>query len=187
MQKRKWVMTLGLGLLGNWAITWSFDFLLYPYVIANFGIILGGFVMTILSFIICYLTILFYDGTKKDWLGIETLKSIEDFKTKALPQFFLFRFATQIYNVIGTVLAFLMRKSDLLLVVVLSIKFDPFITVVHIRHGAHQYNGLSARDWRVFLTSLAIGNIYWTLAVYLGITLFDLALNHIHSLINFWF
>lgn len=182
MKKRKWVMTLGLGLLGNWLITWCFDFLLYPFVIARSGIIYGGFIMTFLSFIICYLSILFYDGTKKDWLGIETIKSVEEFQPKKLPSFFLYRYATQIFNLIGFTLAFLMKKSDLLLMIVLSIKFDPFITVLHIRHGSHQYNGLSARDWKVFLISLLIGNIYWTLAVYMGISLFELVFNYLRLL-----
>ncbi len=48
----------------------------------------------------------------------------------------------------------------------------PFL-VTYMRHGAHQYNGLSKRDWWIFITSTVIGNVYWTLAVYMGITLVE--------------
>ena len=30
-------------------------------------------------------------------------------------------------------------------------------------YGSHRYNGMAARDWRIFLADLAIANIYWTL------------------------
>ena len=154
----KWVSTLGIGLLGNWAITWAFDFLLYPYVIFKFGILGGAPIMIVLSFIICYATILFYDWAKKDWIGIETLKEIKEREPK---------------NMMGKLLTKLVRKSDPLALIILSIQFDPFITVAYMRHGAHQYNGLSMRDWKIFINSLVIGDIYWTLTVYMGITLVE--------------
>lgn len=93
-----------------------------------------------------------------------------------------------ILNGVGKATSWLMKKSDTILMVILSIKFDPFITVVHIRHGAHQYNGLSWRDWKVFIASLIIGNVYWALAVYMGITLFEVALvNFRYLLTNLFF
>ena len=35
--------------------------------------------MTLLSFLICWATLLFYDWARKDWLGIETLKQLRDY------------------------------------------------------------------------------------------------------------
>lgn len=172
MSKKKRIFTLGIGLLGNWALTWVVDFGVYPFVISISGILWGGLIMTAFSFVLCYFLILFYDGTKRDWLGIETLKGIEEFNPKPIPKNFG-KYFVIIYNTIGQLSAFVMRKSDALLMVVLSIKFDPFITVIHIRHGAHQYNGLSKRDWKIFISSLIISNAYWTLVVFTGITIVE--------------
>jgi hypothetical protein len=64
----------------------------------------------------------------------------------------------------------MLEKSDPAAFFFLSIKEDAFITMVYLRHGSHQYNGMSARDWRIFLASLAVVNVYWTLAAYMGIS-----------------
>ncbi len=173
MKTKKWFATLGIGLLGNLAITWAFDFILYPFVIVKYGLLIGAPIMTVFSFLICYTIILFYDFTKKDWLGIETLKGLEEFAPKAVPKNLFGRLLVTVFNFVGEWTAWFMRKSDILLMIILSIRFDPFITVVHIRHGAHQYNGLSKRDWKVFIISLIIGNTYWALAVYMGITIVE--------------
>jgi hypothetical protein len=42
-----------------------------------------------------------------------------------------------------------------------------------MRHGSNQYNGMSPRDWRIFLGSVAISNFYWTLAAYMGISVVE--------------
>jgi hypothetical protein len=64
----------------------------------------------------------------------------------------------------------MLKKSDPVAFLFLSIKEDAFITMIYLRHGSHRYNGMSARDWRIFLGSVAISNIYWTLAAYMGIS-----------------
>jgi hypothetical protein len=55
----------------------------------------------------------------------------------------------------------------------LSIKEDAFRAVIYMRHGSHQYNGMSRRDWKIFLASLMIANVYWTLAAYMGISVVE--------------
>jgi hypothetical protein len=67
----------------------------------------------------------------------------------------------------------MLKKSDPVAFLFLSVKEDAFITMVYMRHGSHQYNGMSARDWRIFLGSVAISNIYWTLAAYMGLSLVE--------------
>jgi hypothetical protein len=62
----------------------------------------------------------------------------------------------------------MLEKSDPAAFFFLSVKEDAFITMVYLRHGSHQYNGMSGRDWRIFLSSLAVANIYWTLAALWG-------------------
>lgn len=63
------------------------------------------------------------------------------------------------------------KKSDHVVFLFLSIKFDPFITTAYMRHG--KFNGMTKRDWKIFTGSLLLGNVYWTLACYMGIMLFE--------------
>lgn len=154
--KKKKIGILGAGYLGNAIIVYAFNWVLYPFVIWKFGLIVGGLViMTILSFIICYLTILFYDWAKKDWLGIETLKEVKEYQgTKKA----------------GKIAAWILRKGEIPTLLFMSVKFDPFITTVYMRHGSNQYNGMSQRDWKIFVASWLIGNVYWSVAMYSGVT-----------------
>lgn len=69
--------------------------------------------------------------------------------------------------------ACIVKKSDPLFFLFMSIKFDPFITTAYLRHGANQFNGMNTRDWKVFISSLILGNTYWTLACYMGIMLVE--------------
>lgn len=149
---------LGVGLLTNGVIVYAGDFLLYPFVILKMGIIKGGVTMTVISFSLCYLTLLFYDWSKKDWLGIETIKAFKDYNGR---------------NKVGRLTSWVLKRSDPVALLLLSIKFDPFIITTYMRRGSHQYDGLSKRDWKIFISSLLIGNVYWTLACFMGITIFE--------------
>lgn len=145
---------LGVGLTANSLIVNGFDYLLYPAVMWYFGALIGAAIMWVLSFLICYATIRFYDWAKQDWLGLETLKELRDEDAQSL-----FR----------RVLRWVAKKGDWLVMVVLSVWKDPFICAAYMRHGAHQYNGMSRRDWRIFLTSFLISNAWWTVAVFSGL------------------
>jgi hypothetical protein len=46
-------------------------------------------------------------------------------------------------------------------VVILSIKFNPFITTIVMRNGTYTYSGMARRDWIIFVTSHIIGQLYW--------------------------
>lgn len=134
----------------------AFDYLLYPFVVYKLGILKGGIIMTLLSFIACILTMKFYDWSKRDWLGIETIKSLKNFDGK---------------KKIGRLTSFILQKSDPIIFLFLSIQYDPFITTAYLRSG--KFNGMNKRDWTVFMSSLIFSNAYWTLACYMGITLVE--------------
>lgn len=152
---RRWRLgVLGLGLLGNHVQVWAFDYLLYPYVIWRGGPFWGAIVMTILSFVLCWAMLRFYDWTGRDWLGIETVKALRDGQETAGWRGWLRR---------------LLRRSDALALVLLSIRFDPFITILYLRPGSHAFDGLSARDWRRFVASVLIANVYWSVVAVSGI------------------
>lgn len=154
------IAILGIGLLGDSLIGFAFDYGLYPWVIWRLGPLHGAAIMIAVSFLICYATLLFYDWAKKDWLGIETIKELREYAGGS--------------RLVRT-LKWAVAKGDAALLVILSVWTDPFITVAYMRQGAHQYNGMNARDWRIFLLSLAIGNASWTLTLFTGLTVAEYA------------
>lgn len=165
---RKRFGELAIGLLANELMVRAFDLILYPFVIYRYGILLGGVVMTGLSFIVCLLSVWFYDWSKHDWLGIEAIKSMKEYTGDR--KFF-------------RLIAWVLRKNDLLAMLILSLQFDPFITMVYLRRGA--YNGMNGRDWKIFLASLIFSNAYWTLACFMGISLVEWILKMISVVLKF--
>ena len=150
----------GIGLLVNKTIVYLFDYLLYPFIIWKCGIIKGGIIMTFISFLICWGTLLFYDWSKRDWIGIETIKELKEYEGG---------------NIKGRLFSWVTRKGDPVAVLILSVYFDPFVTTAYMRRGAHGYNGLGKRDWSIFIFSVLFGNFYWTLVAFTGVTLLEWA------------
>lgn len=153
---------LAVGLLGNAVMIWGFDFILYPFVIWKLGPIKGGIIMTFLSLTVCYLTILFYDWAKKDWLGIELLKGLKEYSGN---------------NKLAKITSWIMKRGDVAAMLFLSLRYDPFIATVYMRHGANRYNGMSHRDWKIFLTSVIIANIWWILVSFGAVSVIKCILN----------
>lgn len=158
-EKRK-LAIWGLGYAGNMVFVSAFDYVLYPFVIWKTGILKGSLIMTVMSFLICWVTLVLYDWARKDWLGIETIKMVKHYDGESL---------------IGKITSWILKKSDPAVLLFLSIKFDPFITTAYMRHGSAKYNGLSRRDWTIFITSLVVGNVYWTLVAFTGVSIIEYA------------
>lgn len=131
---------LGVGM----ALNLSFTYLAYPFAVWRLGLVRGGMVMTALSVALHYLAISLYARSGKDWFGLEALKNrigMMEGGGKA-----------------GRFMAWALKKSGPLALIVLSVKFDPFITTVCLRREG--FHGLDLRDRLIFLTSAAIGNGY---------------------------
>jgi hypothetical protein len=157
LKQRLAVLAIGIS-VNTFVSSYLFDYLLYPFVVWKLGIIQGGLLMTALAGIFCYLTFVFYDWSKKDWLGIETVKSLKNYDGAAK---------------LGRMASWFMKQSDPVVMLFLSIKYDAFITTAYMRPGSHQYNGLNKRDWTIFGASLVISNLYWTLASFMGVSLIE--------------
>ncbi len=155
---REKIAVFCVGVLTQSLLVYGFDYVLYPAVIWKMGPVNGGIVMVFLTFVDSYRILRLYDWSKRDWLGIEALKEAKKYKGTIKA---------------GRRISWALKKSDPFAVVILSFIVDPFIVVLYMRHENFRYNGLAKRDWTIFLTSLAIGSIYWTLACYMGITLFE--------------
>ena len=101
--------------------------------------------MTILSVFLNLLIIRAYDWSKTDWLLIETLKGLREDQSPGRWKQFIRK---------------LLRKSDVLAFFVLCFD-DPITVTLYLRHGSHQYNGMSARDWKIFFAATVVANLYW--------------------------
>jgi hypothetical protein len=143
-------------------INYSFDFVLYPFAIYKLGVVVGFFTMMLLSFLFCWGYFIIYDYLKRDFLGIEYSKEkMNDIINNQ--------------NRVGIklVIVKILRKSNVILFIFLSIYFNPFVAVAFNRKGNFAYNGLSARDWRLFILSVIISNGFWSTTVFAGISFFD--------------
>lgn len=148
------VATIAIGVMGSKLESLLLNYLLYPFVIWWLGLLWGGLTMSLFSLVECYALILFYDWAQKDWLGIELIKSVRD---------------EEQHNWLLRKLSWLMNHSTIAALVVLSLWYDPFITTAYLRRGS--YNGLSRRDWYIFLASWALSNGFWILVSFGGVSL----------------
>ena len=127
------------------AINYSFDFVLYPFVIYHMGVVYGFFIMILLSFLFCWLYFIIYDYLKRDFLGIEYSKE----KMNAI-------ITSNESTGLKLLLVKILRKSRAFLFIFLSIYFDPFVAVAFERKGNFEYNGfvndfgLLKIEWLIF-------------------------------------
>ena len=149
------VAELALGHSANQVMVYGFDYLLYPYVVYRLGLGLGFVVMSLLSLVTCWVTLAFYDWSKRDWLGIEAVKSVRHYDGS---------------RVWIKTLAGALQRGDPIACVILSIKYDPFIVTVYLRRG--EYGTMTRRDWRNFWLSWIISNAYWSVVCFTGVSAF---------------
>lgn len=137
--------TLSAGLALRWIINHGFDYVLYPVVLVAFGTTVGGIILTILALIINVLIIRAYDWSQTDWLLIEKLKSkVHDESHTGIK---------------GRIFDFI-RRNNVLMFFVLNLD-DPITATLYLREGAYQYNGLTKRDWGIYIASNIVSNFYW--------------------------
>ena len=141
----KRALLVGAGLAMKQAINWPFDLILYPLMMLWLGHLWGGIVMTILSVFLNLLVIAGYDWAKTDWLLIEALKQIRDDPPS---------------NGWRGLVGRLLRKGDVPAFFILCAD-DPITVTLYLRQGSYQFNGLSGRDWRIFLAATVVANLYW--------------------------
>lgn len=141
---------------------WLFDYLIYPAVTAASMVIIGYFmsaeeapiwgpvlavgIMTPVTGVINYGYLRLYDNVKLDALGAELLKGVRHVKAKGL---------------LGFVVNPLMWLLDWALVLFIAIFEDSFVATIYARKGVELYNGLSLRDWVIFVVTTIISNVAW--------------------------
>lgn len=133
------------------AADYAFDYGLYPFVIWKLGPLTGGMFMSGLSLIFCLLLLRLYDCLGRDWLGIEFLKNLR-----------YYHGPSKLRRAVAEVIS----RGDVVAFLLLSAKYDPFVTTAYLRRGAAP--GMVARDWNVFLASWLISNALWVLVCFGG-------------------
>lgn len=139
----QWITGISIYGLFNWL----FDYVGYSFVIWKLGVIPGGLVMAILAFFLDWYSVKFYDEFETDWLAMEEIKSLRDYQGKNLMK----RFTKLI----------LTKTPDFIQVIFFAVKFNPFITTIMMRKSSFEAKGMSRQDWKIFIISFIIGQIYW--------------------------
>lgn len=137
------------------AVAWLIDYPLYAAAVWFLGAYFGGLLMMAICLPIDLLALKAYDWSRRDWLSIEYCKvKLGEFKPSG--------FAGKIAQCI--------RNSPLWLrVLLLSLRFDPFLVTLMIRRRGRNAHGMTVEDRRVFLGSFLAGHFWWTFSVWAGL------------------
>lgn len=155
------------GISSYYVLTYLYDYIVISFLLVYFGFKKGTILAMILSVLVDLGTLKFYDWFKKDWLALETLKDLQYKK-----------------NFWGRLFTFVHDKSTFVTVVVLSLTSNAFMVTAYMRKGSFQYNGLTKRDWNIFLISSLLTNLYWVFLIAGGIEIIKYSYQAILNLIN---
>jgi hypothetical protein len=144
-------------------LSWIFDNPFYIFMLAVYGPLKGGLTMTILSLVISYGFVIFYNWSKIDWLGINVIEKIKNdglewtgrLKSKSLVTKMVAYFPFKIFRII----VWSLRKGNIAAFFALSVFEDPFIATIYLRKGS--FDNLSQRDFGIFFSSVIVSNGYW--------------------------
>ena len=100
--------------------------------------------MTVASVFLNLAIICAYDWSKTDWLLLESLKQAKGSGEGT-----------------GGWTERILRKGDVAAFFLLSWIDDAITVTLYLRHGAHQFNGLTKRDWMIFGASTIVSNLFW--------------------------
>ena len=92
--------------------------------------------------------LIFYFKMNIDWLGYDYIQKVKDWSVNK----------RGILRTIG----FIIKKSDIILFMVFSTFRDSFETTAYFKHS---YNLTKRKTLAIFITSLIVGNLYWSLGL----------------------
>jgi hypothetical protein len=152
--------------------SWLFNNPLYILVIALYGPLWGGAVMTALSLTLCFLILTYYLRMRIDWLGVEVIEAVKKsgpawvrcLETRAYKKNWTRIVAGYVTHFPSKILFFIfwaLKKGDIPAFFALSLFEDPFITTAYLRHGS--FKSLGRKDWLIFGGSVLVSNGYWIL------------------------
>lgn len=159
-----------------------FDYFIYPAVTAGcvllvsflcgsenallWGSALSICIMVPITGIINYAYLKVYDRVGVDALGAELLKRIRHIRARGL---------------LGLVVNPIIWLIDWTLVLLIACFEDSFVATVYARKGVEQYNGLSKRDWVIFVLTTVISNVFWVFLASTAYVLLSMAWSYVYD------
>lgn len=144
---------------------WVFDNPIYIAVIAMFGPLKGGLIMTVASMVYCVIAVVIYERKKIDWLGVNAVEAVKEHGAGWIKRLdsrsVVIRIVAWVPSRLFLLVLWAIKKNDVLAFIALSIYEDPFKTLVFLRKG--HFNGFGLKDLTVFIGSLLLSNGYWIL------------------------
>jgi len=154
------------GMISGWGI-WSassvyYDRVAYPAIMLALGDLRGGIIAGLGAMVICVAFLLHYEKTGSQWIAstedvigqiIKRIRKIESYNIILKIIFFIPRIFMQLS--LSSV-----AKRGVLGFIVLSCMSDPFVTLSFFKKNR---NGLTKKDWMIFMLSGLIANVYWIL------------------------
>lgn len=155
--KDKVLVRVTIGSIVNIAIGYIVGCVSFTFLVLKLGNFFGVITAWTLSFVVFYTMILFYAWSKKDWIGMEKIKS----NLKKEEQ----------KNLLSKLLVYANKRSERLFFIVLSIQLGPFTSFVYMR-DPHDYSKMQEKDWKIFLFAYLITNVFCTIVVFTGLYLY---------------
>ena len=143
---RRRLVEVGLGHALYATFNFFCDHILYVFVVYRLGLLRGGAVMTAFSLVQCAITLIIYERLHIDWVGAGSIARLDTLPRPSWWQ---------------RAILWATRRGRFVIFLALCIFQDPFITTAYFRGG--RFNGLTASDWRLFIGSVLVSNLYWTL------------------------
>ena len=125
-----------------------FDYGVYPLVLLKFGYLNGLLIMIVVTAVFNFALLLYYFKMNIDWLGFDYVKKVKDWSVNK----------KGVLKIIGVIL----KKSDLILFMVLSTFRDSFETTAYFKYS---YILSKGRTLAIFIASLIVSNLFWSLGV----------------------
>jgi hypothetical protein len=173
--------SVALGFTISKLTDWIYDLFVFTVVLVKFGWI-GVPFLTIGAGILCWITILMYDRTKVDFLGIESAKKemtvfkekisvwIEGLDRRPGQKLHVPLFEVQVkYDTDSVKLA--LSKIWIVEFFICTFHWDAVVTTIYLREKS--FGGLTRRDWKIFWTSIVISCVYWSAVVLTGIAVYE--------------
>lgn len=141
------ISKIGIGILFFQIVNKFAIIFINPFIIAFFDFWTALTLMIIISFIIRYSLIIFYDHQKIDWVNIEKFKFLQSKGLSITKE----KRTTLIKIMIGAL------KVGRFFVICVLVPYDPFLTVIYQREGHNEWNNIpKISTWIFFALSIII-------------------------------
>lgn len=161
--KKERIGTIAIGHGFYALLSWLFDNPFYIFMLAIYGPLKGGLIMTVLSLVVSYGFLVFYNWSKIDWLGVNVVENIKKdgfewtsrLKSKSLVTKIIAFIPVQVFHIV----VWSLRKGNIAAFFALCVFEDPFVATTYLRKGS--FDKLNQRDLGIFFSGVVVSNGYW--------------------------